>query len=487
MPLWYVGAGPDNPNDIATNNYTKSLVSRNLSQDSVTTSINNAFDTTLFSGPYGLVSYLKAKRDNASSSIALALQSLVDTGNENKILLSTIVDPASSLPTARPGDATTQALRGDDAVAASQSGSTAVLLDSSGKVPKSRISVGPGQRWLGGYWSPSSYGTAGSFTTESNLCSIPVNPLITGNYRVIVTGSVSAKSGADGQYPTIVVRVGPSAAGALTGTIVAKGYGVGENHLGGQLDTVRTAGTSTYSIPSWCNRIDVVAIGGGGGGLNGGVPFNNGGGGGAGSWQTTTLIRGTNGDHELPLSTTTLNYTVGAGAANQNQEFFFPSYNNGSPTTCTGIGMNPAISAGGGITGKNQGATMQGDSSIAFTTNNGLIYPAGGTAGDNSSSPAVPGNWPGGGGQGGRAELFSANPGASGASGAIFFYAYLTEDVNYGQITVGPHSSSVATTFTGTNTVWVNVLSSTSTGATGSSAVTTSSFNPQISVMVVPA
>jgi len=466
VPLWYVGAGPNSPNDITTNDYTKSLVSRNLSQTVVDNTIRDAFL------PYGLMSYLKEKRDSTNDSIAIATQSLVDTGNNNKILLSTIVDPTSKLPTARLGDATTQALRYDSAVAASQSAYTPVILDSTGKVPKSRIAVSSTQRWLHGYWSPSSYAAPGSFTTETNLCSIPVNPSLTGNYRVIVTGSVSAKSGADGQYPIIQVRVGSS---ALTGTIIAKGYGVAENHKGGKLDMVLVAGTGSYSIPSWCNKIDVVAIGGGGGGLNGRNLLNNGGGGGAGSWQNTTLTRGTT----LPTSTTTLTYTVGAGAANQNHQVFSPNYTDGSATTCTGTGMT-SVSAAGGETGKNQGKTMQGDGA-ANNTYGGLTYVGSADAGDNSSSPSVPGNSPGGGGQGGKGQLFSGDSGSSGASGAIFFYAYLTDDVNYGQITVGPHSSSAATTFTGANTVWVNVLSS------GSSAITTSSLNPQISVMVVPA
>jgi len=466
VPLWYVGAGPFFPEDVNTNDYTKSLVSRNLSQATVDSTINTAFS------PFGLVSYLTGKRDNASESISLARQSFVDAGNANKLLLSTIVDPTSKLPTARPGDATTQALRGDAAVAASQSGGTAVILDSAGKVPKSRISVTSSQRWLAGYWSPLSY-TSGSATQETALCDIPVNPYITGNYRIIVTGSVSAKTGADGQYPIIQVRAS-NGTDRFTGSIIARGYGPSESHKGGLLSYGVFPGTQSYSIPSWCNKIDVVAIGGGGGGLNGGALLFSGGGGGAGSWQSTTLVRGVT----LPPSTTVLTYNIGAGAPNQNYQALFPNYTDGAATTCTGIGMT-SISASGGLTGKNQGSTIRGDSA-GNKEHGGLTYLGGGFA-DGSSNPATPGLSPGGGGQGGRGEFLSGSPGARGADGAIFFYAHLTDDVNYGQITVMPHTSSVSTTLNGPSTVYVNVLSS------GGSAVTTSSLSPQISVMVVPA
>jgi len=472
VPLWYVGAGPLFPEDVNTNDYTKSLVSRNLSQATVDSTINTRFS------PFGLVSYLTGKRDNASESISLARQSFVDAGNENKILLSSIVDPITNLPTGRPTDATTQALKGDDAVAASRSGGTAVILDSAGKVPKSRISVTSSQRWLAGYWSPSSY-ISGPATGETALCNIPVNPYITGNYRIIVTGSVSAKAGVDGQYPIIQVRAS-NGTSPYIGSIIATGYGPSESHKGGLLSYGVFPGTQSYSIPSWCNKIDVVAIGGGGGGVNGGSLGFDGGGGDAGDWRSTTLIRGTSGSATLPISTTTLSYTIGAGANNANFNLFGDSGSPGGSTTCSGTGMT-TLTAPGGKTGGKTGQTVNGEAAGDYTFN-GLTYVGGLAAIDQDGSPAIPGKSPGGGGQGGRGGLFTGNPGARGADGAIFFYAYLAEDESYGQITVmpSPLSSAPSTIFNGPVTVYVNVLSS------GTSAVATSSLSPQISVMVVP-
>jgi len=70
-----------------------------------------------------------------------------------------------------------------------------------------------------------------------------------------------------------------------------------------------STGLQTYSIPYWCNKLDIVTLGGGGAGYNGQGGFNNGGGGGAGSFASTTYTRGT----DIGWDKTTIPLYVGAG------------------------------------------------------------------------------------------------------------------------------------------------------------------------------
>jgi len=77
------------------------------------------------------------------------------------------------------------------------------------------------------------------------------------------------------------------------------------------LTTISTAGVNTYTIPYWCNKLDVVVLGGGGGGNAGGGLFSNGGGGGAGGYGSKTLVRGT----DIGWAKTSLSVYVGAGGA----------------------------------------------------------------------------------------------------------------------------------------------------------------------------
>jgi hypothetical protein len=141
------------------------------------------------------------------------------------------------------------------------------------------------------------------------------------------------------------------------------------------------------------------------------------------------------------------------------------------------------LSAPGGVTGENQGSTMRGDSPGNYPPTgklNGWVYAGGGTAGSNTSTnPAVAGQFPGGGGQGGGGLGVA---GAVGASGAIIFYAYTNDDVNYGQAGIIPKPLASQSILTSPTTLYVTVSRSGTTGT-----VTTSTLNPQISVMVVPA
>ena len=109
------------------------------------------------------------------------------------------------------------------------------------------------------------------------------------------------------------------------------------------------------------------------------------------------------------------------------------------------------------------------------TTYGGITYLGGTTV----TAYGTAGNTPGGGGSGGKAAL-GGSAGGYGADGAAFFYAYINDDNNYSQITVLPAPMSTQASLTAPTTLYVNVLCS------GTGQLSTDSFNPQISVMVVP-
>jgi hypothetical protein len=100
-----------------------------------------------------------------------------------------------------------------------------------------------------------------------------------------------------------------------------------------QLDTYSTAGSYSYTIPSWANKIDVIVLGGGAAGTNG--TLGNGSGGRAGSWSLVTLTRGV----DIPLATTTITGVVGAGGTGNGGA--------GVASTATGTGMTSLSGAGG--------------------------------------------------------------------------------------------------------------------------------------------
>jgi hypothetical protein len=102
-----------------------------------------------------------------------------------------------------------------------------------------------------------------------------------------------------------------------------------------QLNTFSTAGYTTYTIPAWARKLDVIALGGGGSGYNGQTANNNGGGGGAGSYATKTLIRGT----DFGWDDTSLTVYVGAGGTSA------------VPRTSSTNGANSALCVEYGATG----------------------------------------------------------------------------------------------------------------------------------------
>lgn len=438
MPLWYVGATPSLSTDVVSNNYISSLVSNSLSSTQINDRITAGFSIL----PYALNTWVDSqinKRDANGNldSTALATRQFVDQGVLSKIL-TTSVGTANG----------------------------PVALDSSQRVPKDRINVASTQRWPLAFWSPDSYPTVSAASTETTIRTINVSPGLS-RYKLFVTGTINGKISVDGSYPLIQVRVG-----SATGQVIAVGNGLAESYKGGDQSAIITAGPYSYNIPTWCDKIDVVLIGGGGGGFNGAGLGFNGGGGGAGSWTGVTLTRGAN----LPTSTTTLTGVVGAGANNAN-------LNTGSPggtTTCIATGYPSTISAVGGKTGERQGSTTQGEGAADYSYG-GWTYRGSEPTALPSVVPSRSGNAPGGGGQGGLGGALSGNPGGDGAAGAAYFYAYTTDDINYGQMSVLPQNLDTQTVLTAPTTLYVTVTRS------GTGSVTTSSLNPKISVMAVPA
>jgi hypothetical protein len=441
-----VGSSPADSTDIVYKKYLTSLASLSLTEAQVTAKINERFSVI----PFALNTYV------STAVSVLGTQSFVDSGNGNGTTTGKVrsFTPAEATSGVRPNGP--------------------VALNSSGRIPKNRISVPSAQRWPQAFWS-SSHIVANGISSETTVFTVSVNTALT-SYKLLVTGTLNAKITADGQQPLVQVRVG-----SATGPVVASGYGVAESYPGGVATQISSPGSYSYLIPSWCDKLDVVALGGGGGGVNGGFLLS-GGGGGAGQWRHVTLTRGT-GAGLLPLTTTTLSGVVGAGASNANFNIFGNHGSPGGSTTCSGAGMT-TLSAPGGETGANQGSTMQGDSPGNYPPTgklNGFVYAGGGTAGSNDrTNPAVVGQFPGGGGQGGHFQ--GSIPGAPGASGAIVFYAYTNDDVNYGQAGIVPKPLSAQSILTSPTTLYVTVSRSGTTGT-----VTTSTLNPQISVMVVPA
>jgi hypothetical protein len=220
-----------------------------------------------------------------------------------------------------------------------------------------------------------------------------------------------------------------------------------------QSDTFSTVGTYTYTIPTWCDLIDVVMIGGGKGGQNG--TFGNAGEGGqAAAWLSTTLERGI----DIPRSTAQITGSVGAaGAANAG---------NGGNSTATATGMTTrtangqtALVASGQIGGSPGNRTYRGQ-----------IY-TGGTGGA-GGAPAAAGTAPGAGGGGGNGS--GSTSGGAGGAGQVNYRAYMYVDapptvtqltgVIFTQSSV--YSGTTAANYTGMN-------DNTASGAAGQAATNT--------------
>lgn len=165
-------------------------------------------------------------------------------------------------------------------------------------------------------------------------------------------------------------------------------------------------GTYTYTIPEWCDTIDVIALGGGGGG--GGGTLFTGTGGAAGQWATATLVRG----QDIPWETEKIVGVVGAGGAAGAPGNNFNG-GQGAPTTVTADGMPDLVAAGGNGSGNTGRVYGQAAGS---QTLNGETY----QGGPEQPNIASPGRSPGGGGAGG----WPFGRGAPGARGQVWFRAY---------------------------------------------------------------
>lgn len=434
--LWHLGESPSQDQSIATVDYVKSLEAQSLSSDSIKLAIKERFGLAAYASAVWADSVI----NNTTPGEAFARTSQLQAAAANRIpvLAANAISRANG----------------------------PVALDSSGLVDQSLISLtnNPNRQTFPIlYLSPPSYPVLNSITAETNITTVVVNPALS-SYRVFVTGTVNARTDADGVFPQIRIRAGGGT--PTSGVIVAHGYGVGEKYKTGVGSRFNNAGAYIYDIPDWCSKIDVVLLGGGGGGLNGGIL--NGEGGGPGEFTVATLTKGGN----LASGIYSLNGTVGAGGTTSNSIVFPSNRPRGGSTTCV-IPNVPIGEAQGGRAGDAGTGNTSGVSPAPYTYG-GITYVGGAAAPLNA-----PGNPPGGGGGGGR----NNNAPGVGAPGAAFFYAYTNDDYNYGQINVIPTSfENQSTPLSGPTTLYINALRSGS-----STSITTSALNPHISVMVVPA
>lgn len=175
-----------------------------------------------------------------------------------------------------------------------------------------------------------------------------------------------------------------------------------------------TVGTFTYTIPSGCTSLTMVAFGGGAAGSNGTI--GNGQGGKAGTPASYIVARGS-GPRDIPLSTTSLTVVVGAGGV--------ASQGKGGDSTVTGTGLTWWIEFGGtwyengNFTGPGGsggvGITTVAGAKAADVTAHGVVH-TGGTGGVTLGSV---GNAPGGGGAGGGI----GSAGGRGGGGKVWIYA----------------------------------------------------------------
>ncbi|AHB79558.1 hypothetical protein PBI_VALIDUS_28 [Mycobacterium phage Validus] len=160
-----------------------------------------------------------------------------------------------------------------------------------------------------------------------------------------------------------------------------------------------TPGAFTFTIPYWCEYIDVVLLGGGEAGTNGSFA-GNGQGGRAGLWFTVTLRRGV----DIPWTATTITGVVGAGGASNGA--------NGGATTATVAGLTSTAAGGDGGMGL-LNPSGQGAGNMDY---NGELY----VGGASQTSLNGAGREPGGGGAGGG----FLSSGGRGGRGQAWIRAY---------------------------------------------------------------
>lgn len=179
--------------------------------------------------------------------------------------------------------------------------------------------------------------------------------------------------------------------GSVTGSNVFTYY----NSYSPSTTNYTAAGSFTFTIPAWCNKIDIIGIGAGFSGANGSL-FVTGPGGEAGSWATTTLTRGSS----IPWSTTTLSGQVGQSTSGSIDAAKNPSKVGNFLTAAGGDALVSTLNGG----------------SPGNTTFNGVTY-VGGIGGTPNTAVTAPG-------AGGRGGAIFNGPGENGANGAVWFRCY---------------------------------------------------------------
>lgn len=177
-----------------------------------------------------------------------------------------------------------------------------------------------------------------------------------------------------------------------------------------------SAGSFSYTIPSWAYRFDVAVLGGGASGDVGGAGLNDGAGGGKATWVTTTWTRG----YDFPLTATSFSVVVGAGGTGP-AAFNGPG-NPGNSSSVTAQ-SGPTVTSSGGITYNRlaSGHVQAGDSATGITFN-GTSLP-GGTGGSGGTPGGNAGAY-GSGGGGGNGVVLGSVAGGSGSRGYAFIKAY---------------------------------------------------------------
>jgi hypothetical protein len=183
-------------------------------------------------------------------------------------------------------------------------------------------------------------------------------------------------------------------------------------------------GSFSYKIPTWAERLDIIAVGGGGGGESGGLAVT-GSGGSASSWSYKTVIRGV----DIPYATRYLAGVVatgGAGGKGYQPGFgvvdLFGPYDGyggengkkGNDSYVVASGMTTLTSVGGA--GGVAQPTVHGEA-LADLLFNDKNYPGA----QIEKGPGNNGNHPGGGGAGGWPGF---QAGGSGGDGQVWIRAY---------------------------------------------------------------
>lgn len=189
--------------------------------------------------------------------------------------------------------------------------------------------------------------------------------------------------------------------------------------------TTYTTGPWSYTIPDWCNKIDVVLIGGGKGGAGGSgtAPAGvDGQGGSAGSWATAVWYRGS----DFPWSATTITGTVGTGGTGGQGIGTGAGGAGGNGTNSTATCGSASLTGAGATTttGTSGAGTLSNGGAPGNVTVSGVTY-TGGTGGvAQLPGPSGSGTAPGAGGAGGWRWLLGSYNGGAGAAGQVWLRAY---------------------------------------------------------------